>query len=206
MSGKRCSTYSLLWFSHPVVWHVNFLQGLSFDNWRIITPLACLLAFPMLCLTPASIKDYWLPIYRGSQVHCCTHIVEHDIPFASLFGVTRYSVMFSLRLFSNSLLLSVHYSLIVWHFPVTWFCLHKWLPQILGRFFLLTFSFLSVWTLSQCAVLERPSESSGHVCGRWIFLSRQPILTGSTSCPRRSTFTLFCSTALAYSFSQKSPF
>lgn len=44
--------------------------------------------------------------------------------------------MFSLHLSSNSVVLSVHYSLIVWHFPVTWLCLHKWLPQVLLQVFL----------------------------------------------------------------------
>lgn len=55
--------------------------------------------------------------------------------------------MFSLHLSFNSVLLSVHYSLIVWHFPVMWLCLHKWLPQVLCRFLLTSFFFLSPYSL-----------------------------------------------------------
>lgn len=128
----------------------------------------------------------------------------------------RYSVMLSLHFPSNSTLLSVHYYLIVWQFLVTWLCLHKRLPQFLYRFFLLTFFFplLSLHSfffliclnlVSMCYVREAFREL--RTCLWQVKFSVQAaILTGSISCPRRTAFTLFCSTALAYSFSQKSSF
>lgn len=131
----------------------------------------------------------------------------------------RLSVMFSLHLSSNSVVLSVHYSLIVWHFPVTCLCLHKRLPQVLCRFFLLTslfhppppllslflFFFICLNFVLMCCVRKAFREL--RTCLWQVKFSVQAaILTGSISCPRHTAFTLFCSTALAYSFSQKSSF
>lgn len=94
----------------------------------------------------------------------------------------RYSVMLSLHFPSNSMLRSVHYYLIVWHFLVTWLCLHKRLPQFLCRFFLLT-SFFFPPSLSPFFFLNLSELSLDVLCTRGLQRAQDMFVAGEIFCP-----------------------